>query len=158
MRDIAMLVEQLNAADDGDGADNDISRIRSALSLANVGRSRSLVNPITLYPFFYGIWPESDKNIIHDFLSGLETSSFWNISTKYCNYNLTDSGEPGQKKYISSTVKLGKSASDPNRVLRNGYSGFPNGASTTHAGADGVPIPSCDLSGTQKGTLDRRVS
>ncbi|KAI9348244.1 hypothetical protein DFJ73DRAFT_777308 [Zopfochytrium polystomum] len=34
--DIAMLVEQLNAADDGDGADDDISRIRSALSLACV--------------------------------------------------------------------------------------------------------------------------
>ncbi|KAI9354839.1 phosphate-induced protein 1, partial [Zopfochytrium polystomum] len=66
---------------------------------------------------FYGNWQDSDKAIVNDFLSGLGTSSFWNISTKYYNYNLTENGEPGPKKYVSSTVKLGKSASDPNRSL-----------------------------------------
>ncbi|KAI9332315.1 hypothetical protein DFJ73DRAFT_963490 [Zopfochytrium polystomum] len=75
---------------------------------------------------FYGNWTDADKNLINDFISGIDGSPFWNITAKYYNYNLTDKGEPGPKAYVTSTVKLGKAATDPHRSLGN-WLNRPNG-------------------------------
>ncbi|KAJ3005817.1 UNVERIFIED_CONTAM: hypothetical protein HDU68_004386, partial [Siphonaria sp. JEL0065] len=44
----------------------------------------SMIAPINLYIVWYGLgWTSSDKAIVTDFLSGIDSSTFWSVATKY---------------------------------------------------------------------------
>ncbi|KAJ3327512.1 hypothetical protein HDU93_001902, partial [Gonapodya sp. JEL0774] len=42
---------------------------------------RSMIADITVYIVFYGNWPASSQAIVKDFIRGLDSSDFWDITS-----------------------------------------------------------------------------
>ncbi|KXS10784.1 hypothetical protein M427DRAFT_461661 [Gonapodya prolifera JEL478] len=70
---------------------------------------RTLTEPLTIYIIWYRNWSVGDKAIITDFMKGIHTSDFWKINTMYYTANDTN---PANRKYISSSVSLGRTVDD----------------------------------------------
>ncbi|KXS09825.1 hypothetical protein M427DRAFT_63480 [Gonapodya prolifera JEL478] len=103
----------MTAEDPPDGGDVEFFALKPVRpTIQYTPGRRSMTADMTVYIVFYGNWPASDQAIVKDFISGLDTSPFWDIASKYYNYENTTYG-PSVQRHVTRSIKLGATTTDP---------------------------------------------